>query len=101
MKIAIAHRRDGQQVMYDRNGDAIAFVVFKWLHVDRSEQGWVVHLAAFCSAVTEDFKFERFQGVISFGWSEGPLLAFSTGILTHQVHLKLKGVLHALYRRLL
>jgi hypothetical protein len=80
MKFATVFNRLGKQILRNRDGEPVVFPVFRWWIKIQDENGWVIHLLAFCSATTEDYRFQMFQGVIAFGWANGPILQFSPAI---------------------
>ena len=79
MKLSTVFNRKGTQVLRNRDGPVV-FPVFRWWLKVEYEEGWVIHLLAFCSATTEDHRFQMYQGVIAFGWVHGPVLQFSPAI---------------------
>ena len=79
MKLSTVFNRKGTQVLHNRDGPVV-FPVFRWWLKVESEEGWVIHLLAFCSATTEDHRFQMYQGVIAFGWVNGPVLQFSPAL---------------------
>jgi hypothetical protein len=79
VKLATVFNKLGNQVLRNRDGPVV-FPVFRWWMKFQDENGWVIHLLAFCSATTEDHKFQMFQGIVAFGWINGPVLEFSPGI---------------------
>ena len=80
MKLTTVFNRLGTQILRKQNGEPMVFPVFRWWLKLQHENGWEIHLLAFCSATTEDYRFQTFQGVIVFGWSNGPIFEFSPGI---------------------
>ena len=68
MKIAFVFLRNGKQLATNEKGDPYMLPAFRWYVKTSDGQGhWEFHLFAHCSATTEDFKFQQFQGVIAFG----------------------------------
>jgi hypothetical protein len=88
MKLTTVFNRKGTQALRNENGPVV-FPVFRWWVKLDYEEGWVIHLFAFCSATTEDYRFQTYQGVIALGWVNGPILQFSPAI----------GVFHLLGKR--
>jgi hypothetical protein len=85
MKLTTVFNRKGTQALRNENGPVV-FPVFRWWLKVQDENGWVIHLLAFCSATTEDYKFQMYH---AFGWVNGPVLQFSPAI----------GVFHLLGKR--
>jgi hypothetical protein len=69
MRIALIYDKAGKVILRHPDGSPRAFPVFRWYHLIKHPKGWEFHLLAFCSASTEDYRFQRFQGVITLGRS--------------------------------
>ena len=88
MKLIVVFDRQGKNPLRDRENEYVVLPSFRWYALVRGEGSWQLHLLAFCSATTEDFKFQQYRGVVTLGWRNGPVLEFSPG--THIFQL-LKG----------
>jgi hypothetical protein len=71
----------GRQVIM-KNGEPVAFPVFRWYELTRDETGWELGIFCFLVALTEDFNFSSFRGVITLGIQHGgPFIEFCPGII--------------------
>jgi hypothetical protein len=67
MRVALVYDHTGKRMLKNERGEPKAFAVFRWFHKIRHQQGWEFHFLALCSATTEDFKFQMYQGIVAFG----------------------------------
>jgi hypothetical protein len=67
MRVALIYDYTGKRILKTQDGQPKAFAVFRWTHQVRHTKGWEFHLLALCSAITEDFKFQIYHGLIAFG----------------------------------
>lgn len=87
MKLALVY--DRKENLVKREGEPLAFLVFKPWWLVKNWYGWSVHILTFLNAIAEDFSRYSYQGVLAFGREYGEwFIAFTPNTTTHKLSLK-------------